>query len=54
MNRKVRLPLLDTAAGPAEGGGGQGGAICPGPQPMKGPQNEEVKQVYNLYTGNGA
>ena len=29
---------------PAEGGG----AICPGPQPMKGPQNEEVKHVYKL------
>ena len=34
-------------AGPPRGGAG--GAICPGPQPMKGPQNEEVKQVYKLY-----
>ena len=37
-----------TRTRPAERGG-RGGAICSGPQPMKGPQNEEVKQVYKLY-----
>ena len=40
---------IDLSCDQARREGGAGGSICPGPQPMEGPQNEEVKQIYKLY-----